>query len=98
MPATGSPSRIRGRKAVALRLARLAAEPWCRDCKAKGIESLSRVPDHIVPLKHGGIEDGKVVSPNVRCLCHECHAKRTAEQFGHRAPRKRIGADGWPVE
>lgn len=56
------------------------------------------MPDHIVPLKHGGIEDGKVVSPNVRCLCHECHAKRTAEQFGHRAPRKRIGADGWPVE
>jgi len=35
-----------------------------------------------------------VVSPNVRCLCLECHADRTAEQSGHRK-RRRVARDGW---
>jgi 5-methylcytosine-specific restriction protein A len=98
MPYDTSPTRIRGRKAVSLRRARLHAEPLCRDCKAKGIIRASTTPDHIVPLAQGGIEDGMVRSPNIRCLCTECHDKRTREQFNLRAPRPRIGADGWPVE
>ena len=43
----------------------------------------------------GGVEDGLVKSPNVRCLCNECHADRTAEQFGHRK-RRHAARDGWP--
>ena len=93
-----SSQRIRGRKAVALRLARLRAEPLCRDCLAQGRTTLATVPDHIVPLDHGGIEAWQAVSPNIRCLCAECHDKRTREQFGYRKARPRIGTDGWPVE
>jgi 5-methylcytosine-specific restriction enzyme A len=90
-------TRIRGRKAVELRRRRLAAEPLCRDCLAVGRVTASTVPDHIVPLAMGGIEDGQVASPNIRCLCAECHDKRTREQFGQAAPRRVIGLDGWPI-
>ena len=77
-----------------LRKRRLAAEPLCRDCLPKGVVRASAVPDHIVPLALGGVEDGLVVSPNIRCLCIECHADRTAEQFGHRQ-RRHVAVDGW---
>lgn len=86
------PNRIRGRRAVALRLERLAAEPLCRDCKAKGLDTLATVPDHIVPLAHGGTEDPS----NIRCLCERCHQDRTCEQFGLRK-KARVDDDGWPL-
>jgi 5-methylcytosine-specific restriction enzyme A len=84
--------RIRGRKAVHLRIRRLNREPLCRDCLAKGMYVASSVPDHIIPLSLGGTDD----DDNIRCLCKDCHRIRTAEQFGHRKiifskPDK----DGW---
>ena len=74
------PNRLRGRRGVAQRLRRLAAEPMCRDCDAKGILTPSTVPDHIIPLSQGGSDD----DGNIRCLCEPCHKIRTAEQFGQR--------------
>jgi len=59
---------------------------------AKGRVTASTVPDHIVPLDHGGIEDGLAISPNIRCLCDPCHAKRTREQFKHQRMER---MDGW---
>jgi 5-methylcytosine-specific restriction protein A len=91
-------ARIRGRRAVELRKRRLQAEPLCRDCMAEGRVTIATVPDHIIPLAQGGVEDGQVTGPNLRCLCQACHLKRTAEQFGVRTPRKKIGRDGWPVD
>jgi 5-methylcytosine-specific restriction protein A len=85
--------RIRGRKGQKLRIQRLAREPMCRDCRAKGILRLASVPDHIIPLAQGGTDTDN----NVRCLCDECHRKRTAEQFGMKY-RPAIGKDGWPLE
>jgi len=84
--------RLRGRAGVAQRRRRLAAEPLCRDCKARGIISAATVPDHIKPLALGGTDD----DDNIRCLCGPCHEIKTAEQFGHRQ-RVEIGRDGWPV-
>lgn len=84
--------RLRGRAAVEQRRRRLMAEPLCRDCKARGKVTASTVPDHIVPLAHGGSDDDS----NIRCLCQPCHEARTAEQFGYRR-RQTIGVDGWPV-
>lgn len=85
--------RKRGRAGQTLRARRLWNEPLCRDCKAEGRVTPSTVPDHIVPLALGGTD----TDDNIRCLCAECHRKRTAEQFGqtYRAP---TGLDGWPVE
>ena len=85
--------RIRGRRGVQLRKARLAAEPLCRRCKERGIVTAATVPDHILPLAQGG-ED---VDSNIRCLCRPCHEIVTAEQFGHRQAQP-IGDDGWPTD
>ncbi len=76
-----------------LRARRLANEPLCRDCKAKGRITAATTPDHILPLAQGGQD----VDSNIRCLCEPCHAKRTAEQFGQRYTQ-RIGRDGWPID
>lgn len=84
--------RLRGRRAVEQRKRRLAAEPLCRDCLAKGIVNPATVPDHIKPLAKGGADDDS----NIRCLCHQCHLKRTAEQFGHKT-KQAIAEDGWPI-
>ncbi len=73
------------------RLARLKAEPLCRDCAAKGRIREATVPDHIVPLTQGGSDD----NCNIRCLCADCHQARTAQQFGHRRTVA-TGPDGWP--
>lgn len=88
-----SPNRIRGRAGVALRERRLAQEPLCRDCKAKGKVTEAKVPDHIKPLALGGTD----TDDNIRCLCRECHSKRTAEQFGHKV-KQQFGLDGWPEQ
>lgn len=84
--------RIRGRRGVGLRKARLAREPLCRLCADEGRVTAATVPDHIKPLALGG-ED---VESNIRCLCFSCHQTVTAEQFGHRKTAE-IGADGWPL-
>ena len=84
--------RIRGRRGVALRKARLAAEPLCRRCRERGLVTAAVTPDHIAPLALGG-ED---VDSNIRCLCGPCHDEVTAEQFGHRL-KVTIGLDGWPT-
>ena len=83
--------RLRGRRAVVQRKRRLQAEPLCRDCAARGIVREATVPDHIVPLAHGGSDEDS----NIRCLCADCHQARTAEQFGL---RRTVGAgpEGWP--
>ena len=89
----GGTPRLRGRKGVEQRKRRLAQEPLCRDCRAKGHITAATVPDHIVPLAKGGPD----TDDNIRCLCDPCHQVRTAEEFGYRR-RVEIGRDGWPIE
>lgn len=89
----GMGERIQGRRGVELRRRRLADEPLCRDCKAKGRVRAADVVDHIKPLCQGGEDE----DANCRPLCVDCHLARTAEQFGTRPPKPRIGLDGWPV-
>lgn len=84
--------RMRGRAGVAQRLSRLRFEPLCRDCAGAGIVREATVPDHIVPLARGGTDEDS----NIRCLCADCHAKRTAEQFGRRRTVS-VGPAGWPI-
>lgn len=70
--------RIRGRKGVALRKARLQAEPLCRICRAKDRVTLATVSDHIKPLALGGTD----TDDNVQCLCKDCHDAKTAQEQG----------------
>ena len=94
MGTTSSPGkRIRGRKHGVLRTRRMARSKWlCEDCQAQGRTTAAQVVDHVKPLALGGQD----VDENTRNLCHECHDKRTAEQFGRRQ-KQAIGDDGWPV-
>lgn len=88
--------RIQGRAGMKLRRKRLYAEPLCRDCYNATPRRIrvAVTPDHIKPLALGGTD----TDDNIRCLCGECHEKRTAEQFGYtKAPKQTIGADGWPM-
>lgn len=85
--------RLRGRRGVEQRKRRLAAEPLCRDCDAKGIVTAATVPDHIIPLAQGGPD----TDDNIRCLCGPCHAVRTREQFGQRQVHS-VGIDGRPTD
>lgn len=85
--------RLRGRAGQAQRRRRLMLEPLCRDCRERGLVTAATTPDHITPLALGGTDDDS----NIRCLCAECHDRRTREQFGHKAPPQRIGLDGFPV-
>lgn len=85
--------RLRGRRGVEQRKRRLAAEPLCRDCVAKGLITASTVPDHIVPLSQGGPD----TDDNIRCLCADCHTIRTREQFGQRKVSP-VGVDGRPSD
>lgn len=84
--------RLRGRRGVEQRKRRLAAEPLCRDCKAKGRITAATVPDHVVPLEKGGTDTDE----NIRCLCEPCHLIRTAEEFGLKQ-KTAFGLDGWPL-
>jgi 5-methylcytosine-specific restriction protein A len=84
--------RIEGRRGVELRKRRLANEPLCRICKAKGITKLATTPDHIKPLALGGTD----TDDNIRCLCRDCHDDVTRAEFGMRA-KPAIGLDGWPL-
>lgn len=71
--------RKRGRAGQQQRRRRLMAEPLCRHCHAKGIVRKSDVPDHIIPLAFGGTDD----DDNVQCLCHDCHAIKSALESAH---------------
>ena len=94
MPANPKPDqRLRGRAGQRQRARRLAAEPMCRHCLAKGIVTASVVPDHIVALVNGGTD----ADSNIQCLCEPCHRAKTSADLGHRH-RPRISADGWPEE
>jgi 5-methylcytosine-specific restriction protein A len=80
----------RGRRGVALRKPRLAAEPLCRRCKEHGLTAAAT--HHVTLLALGG-ED---VDSSIRCVGGPAHEIVTAEEFGLKQ-RVTIGVDGWPV-
>ena len=82
--------RLRGRRAVVQRRRRLAAEPLCRACMAKGFVTVAVTPDHIQPLALGGSDE----ETNIQALCEECHADKTRADF------YAGGSDiqGWPTD
>lgn len=86
--------RLRGRKAQARRLRLWSKDPCCAKCGKLTDYPSGFQADHIVPLFKGGEDDEK----NMQVLCsgvNGCHAKKTAEDLGHRFFVK-IGIDGFP--
>ena len=84
--------RLRGRAAVVQRERRLRrTHGLCELCLERNLVIPATVVDHTIPLAKGGSDE----DDNTRNLCDPCHAKVTAQQFGHK-PKVEIGLDGWP--
>src|SRR5262249_41237655 len=58
----------------AIRARLLAEEPWCRMCRTKGIFTIARQLDHIIPLDAGGDPWPR---SNLQPLCDACHGAKT---------------------
>lgn len=87
--------RLRGRAGQKQRDRRLKRTNYlCEDCQAEGRVTLATIVDHIIPLSKGGPDTDE----NTRNLCDDHNLKRTAEQFGHKAPNQAIGTDGRPCD
>ena len=89
--------RKRGRAGVEQRKRRLRrTNGLCEACLAQDPPryTIATIVDHTIPLAHGGTDEDE----NTRNLCDEHNLKRTAEQFGHKAPKPQTGLDGWPTE
>jgi 5-methylcytosine-specific restriction protein A len=87
--------RLRGRAGVAQRDRRLRRTHYlCERCLEQGKTTPATVVNHIVPLVHGGLDtDG-----NTENLCRDHDLEATAKQFGYKAPKQRIGPDGWSID
>jgi 5-methylcytosine-specific restriction enzyme A len=76
----------------------------CQPCLEAGRVRRYRDVDHVVPKAEAakrGWSQAKIDAPeNLQCICGPCHDEKTARENGraYRAPRPRIGLDGWPEE
>lgn len=64
-----------------VRLMRLAREPLCRLCAARGRVAAAVLVDHIVPIRDGG---AVLDDDNLQPLCRECHDIKTTEDVRRR--------------
>ena len=68
----------------------------CRMCQAEGVTRPSQVVDHIVP--HRGDQPLFWDQTNWQGLCRSHHSRdKQADERGFRK-RRRIGADGYPID
>ena len=67
-----------------IRRAKLAANPLCELCFAKGIIEVAQEVDHIKPIEEGG---SATDMDNLMSLSKSCHSKKTRRE---NAPQKRI--------
>lgn len=89
--------RIRGRELQEIRRRFFYENPLCSgpdsECQRKGRVTIATDLDHIVTIKDGGPD----VHSNRQGLCHPCHERKTAKDFGHKRKRT-YGPDGWPID
>lgn len=57
-----------------VRKMQLAREPYCRDCRERGVVTIATEPHHIIKRADGG----KDAFDNLMSLCKSCHSARTA--------------------
>ena len=62
----------------------LVAEPWCRECAAKGLRVPATDVDHVVPHR-GNVE--AFLHGELHSLCHACHAAKTLAENGYYSGR-----------
>lgn len=85
-------ARVRGRSNQRRRSIYFARYPLCVKCKDRGLITVARQIDHIIPLCKGGSDE----MDNWQGLCIPCHEAKTREDLGWRKIQE-IGIDGWPT-
>jgi 5-methylcytosine-specific restriction enzyme A len=58
----------------------LAAEPWCRMCAERGIQTQAKLVDHIVTVRER--PDLRLNRANLQPLCWPCHNGKTIRHDG----------------
>jgi 5-methylcytosine-specific restriction endonuclease McrA len=81
----GTKRTVVGRKLQARRARFTALYPLCCICAANGIVRAFAYVDHIHALEDGGPD----VDSNCWGLCHDCHVRKTTEEYERRA----VGGD-----
>lgn len=72
----------------------------CQVCAARGIVREGSTVDHVINKASGGTDD----SSNLRVICDECHAAKTAREalagrgIINRRPRASCDASGMPTD
>lgn len=85
--------RLQGRPWQKLRACMLRDHPLCAMCEATGKVTEGSVLDHVIPRSKGGTDDAS----NLQVLCPACHDRKSLADRGFK-PRRRIGADGFPID
>jgi len=57
-----------------LRAVKLDRFPLCEECQRRGVTTLAKMVDHIVPINKGGAPLDLV---NLQSLCHPCHNRKS---------------------
>jgi 5-methylcytosine-specific restriction protein A len=91
----GDPTRLRGRKWMAIRARILLRDRYqCQTCKRQGRPAPpdpSNEIDHIVPRSKGGID----CDDNLETICGDCHMDKTTREAGHE-PKRAFDVSGNP--
>jgi 5-methylcytosine-specific restriction enzyme A len=77
-----------------VRAAQLRAHPMCCMCKARGVDRVATVANHIVP--HRGDPALFWDRANLNSLCASCHNSDQQRIEGGGQGRPYVGLDGWP--
>jgi 5-methylcytosine-specific restriction protein A len=64
----------------------------CQPCLKANRVTAGNAVDHITPKAKGGTDD----PANLQVICRACHLDKTLRDASRRVKR-RIGADGWPI-
>jgi len=84
-----------------LRLAKLASDPLCRPCKARGQYTTANTVDHITPIAAGGAPFPPF--NGLMSMCARCHNEKTAaNDRKHKKPFARqfkgVDLQGNPID
>ena len=55
----------------------IKAQPLCEECDRRGVYSLSRGGDHIVPINQGG---APLDMDNLKSICNTCHNRKSGKE------------------
>lgn len=69
-----------------LRPQQLMREPFCRECRKRGVRTRATEVDHVIP--HKGDMTLFFDPANLQSLCHSCHSAKTMREINAEKSKK----------